>query len=190
MRMDEIEDLKANLREVYEILEGQQFADDGEDEEDYDESDDDAGFDEGDDRHSAMTVSAHAHGKYGMHSHDDDGDHSLAPLLEDDEGSDDGQALQQMAETLAGELGYQLAELDQNRLMHLYERAAGITGYGWSRASQPARYRHASGTPLAAGDRLQREAERLAGGTHKLSEMNEAQLLALYERAAKRTGYR
>lgn len=95
-------------------------------------------------RHDPMTTKGHGHrhGRYALHTHEADADHSNAPLradgddaVGDDEQEDDGAGdlqltdgqLQERAEALAIEEheGKQFAELPYDQQMALYDEAAG-----------------------------------------------------------------
>lgn len=105
------------------------IADGGADDDEEGDGAEDNGFDAGSDTHGAMNIGGHTHGKYGRHGHDDNADHSGAPLKagKGAKMSENGRESKADAVRLA-ELETELAQLreaNETQARKLYEREIG-----------------------------------------------------------------
>jgi hypothetical protein len=90
--------------------------DDGVDDEDA-EGDGEPAFDAESDTHGAMTTDGHTHGKFGKHAHDDEGDHSDAPMKR-------GKGGKKLSEAAAGDGAGALTLAERAELVRLREVVA------------------------------------------------------------------
>jgi hypothetical protein len=148
---------------------GEEFADGADDESEYmddaedaadggaDDAEEDDGFDAAADTHGAMTVKAHSHGKYGRHSHSDDGDHSEAPLK-----AAKGKSMREPRDhgderplTLTERAQFkQMREQLETVRYQLYETEVGKTLDGWAKQSFQFREGTKAGKPVAKSGRI------------------------------------
>jgi hypothetical protein len=147
---EESAQLFADDAEEYDEAEPEEMADPGDDDsagpdaEDEDNSgEDDNAFDPNADRHGAMSVKSHTHGKYVGHGHSNDGSHDGVPASDSKSASDRKglmgakTAVKTTAEPQSGMTTRQLAEMKrlQDELATvrytLYETQVGKTLDGW-----------------------------------------------------------
>lgn len=120
---------------------GEEMDDGGEDGDGADDDGSDDGFDNESDTHGAMTTKGHSHGKFGKHSHNDDGDHSDAPPASDKKMSKRASAPRAGKRLTESSAPRTLAEFQsayeqqQRQLAELrlaeYERSVAETVRGW-----------------------------------------------------------